>query len=38
MTNWVHLDTNSFDYTGSASFTNAIRSGEPQRYYRLLSQ
>jgi hypothetical protein len=38
MTNWVHLDTNSFDYTGSVSFTNAIRSGEPQRYYRLLSQ
>ena len=38
MINWAHLDTNSFDYTGNASFTNAIRSGEPQRYYRLLSQ
>jgi hypothetical protein len=38
MTNWVHLDTNRFDYTGSVSFTNATRSGEPQRYYRLLSQ
>ena len=38
MTNWVRLDTNSFDFTGSASFTNTTRSGEPQRYYRLLSQ
>ena len=38
MTNWVHLDTNNFDFIGNVSFTNATRSGEPQRYYRLLSQ
>jgi len=38
MSNWVHLDTNSFDFIGNVSFTNATRSGEPQRYYRLLSQ
>ena len=38
MTNWVRLDTNNFDFMGNVSFTNATRSGEPQRYYRLLSQ
>jgi hypothetical protein len=38
MTNWVYLDTNSFDFSGNVSFTNATLSGEPQRYYRLLSQ
>jgi hypothetical protein len=38
MSNWVHLDTNNFDFIGNVSFTNATRSGEPQRYYRLLSQ
>jgi hypothetical protein len=38
MTNWTHLDTNSFDFTGNVSFTNATGSSEPERYYRLLSQ
>ena len=38
MIQWVHLNTNSFDFIGNVSFTNATRSGEPQRYYRLLSQ
>jgi hypothetical protein len=38
MANWMHLDTNSFDFIGNVSFTNATRSGEPHRYYRLLSQ
>jgi hypothetical protein len=38
MTNWGLLDTNSFDLSGNVSFTNSIRSREPVRYYRLLSQ
>lgn len=38
MTNWVHLNTNSFDYSGNVSFTNATSASEPKRYYRLLSQ
>ena len=35
MTNWVHLNTNAFDYLGQVSFTNAMSPGEPQRYFRL---
>jgi hypothetical protein len=36
MTNWIHLDTNTFDFVGNVNFTNAVTS--PQYYFRLISQ
>ena len=34
-TQWTAIATNSFDNAGKFSFTNAISSGIPQKFYRL---
>jgi hypothetical protein len=36
-TNWSHFTTNNFDFAGALSLTNGITAGEPQRFFRLLT-